>query len=397
MFDFSLFSINSMGLRYGASKLFQILMPLLFYIVIRDFLIFGILARQPWIQHWIQVGSKKNWFQNLMADFPQLLERTLGFMAWKIGCDLGFFLIVTGLGPWSRSFTWAGLIPYTLVQYVFYYWLGRRVIIGGESIAFWKQSETKVVPIHRPAPWMGWVAKYLHEDMNVTSETVPLRQVFLKPIVDYWGLVLSWSLYTIGMFFAQSGEINWLPLAQFSFFQMLTFYLVNTYGYILGFNLGELFYLRISELQEIWFKVQRKQFLGQSSGQVSGIESFEVSKSKSESNGSILPKSFFGLAQFAWFDGIRATIDRYGLTGRWLLSASGGVVCIMILAPTFASLMLSLGHTLENRWFQYRGEMNEGHTLQIEQAIVSNRSLPNAQKVINQFPQLWEQLYLNQD
>lgn len=395
MFDFSLFSINSMGLRYGASKLFQILMPLLFYIVIRDFLIFGILARQPWIQHWLQVGSKKNWFQNLIADFPQLLERTLGFMAWKIGCDLGFFLIVTGLGPWSRAFTWAGLIPYTLVQYVFYYWLGRRVIIGGESIAFWKKSETKTMPIHRPAPWTGWVSKYLHEDMNVTSETIPLRQVFLKPIVDYWGLVLSWSLYTIGMFFAQSGEINWLPLVQFSFFQMLTFYLVNTYGYILGFNLGELVYLRISELQEIWFKVKRQQSVGQSSGQVSGIESFEVSKS--ESNGSILPKSFFGLDQFAWFDGIRATIDRYGLTGRWLLSASGGVVCIMILAPTFASLMLSLGHTLENRWFQYRGEMNEGQTLQIEQAIVSNRSLPNAQKVINQFPQLWEQLYLNQD
>jgi len=395
MFDFSLFSINSMGLRYGASKLFQILMPLLFYIVIRDFLIFGILARQPWIQHWIQVGSKKNWFQNLIADFPQLLERTLGFMAWKIGCDLGFFLIVTGLGPWSRAFTWAGLIPYTLVQYVFYYWLGRRVIIGGESIAFWKKSETKTMPIHRPAPWTGWVSKYLHEDMNVTSETIPLRQVFLKPIVDYWGLVLSWSLYTIGMFFSQSGEINWLPLVQFSFFQMLTFYLVNTYGYILGFNLGELVYLRISELQEIWFKVKRQQSVGQSSGQVSGIESFEVSKS--ESNGSILQKSFFGLDQFAWFDGIRATIDRYGLTGRWLLSASGGVVCIMILAPTFASLMLSLGHTLENRWFQYRGEMNEGQTLQVEQAIVSNRSLPNAQKVINQFPQLWEQLYLNQD
>jgi hypothetical protein len=389
MFDFSLFSINSMGLRYGASKLFQILMPLLFYIVIRDFLIFGILAQQPWIQHWIEVGSKKNWFQNLRTNFPQLLERALGFMAWKIGCDLGFFLIVTGLGPWSRAFTWAGLIPYTLVQYVFYYWLGRRVIIGGESIAFWKESETKTIPPHRPAPWTRWVAKYLHEDMNVTSETVPLRQVFLKPIVDYWGLVLSWSLYTIGMFFSQSGEINWLPLVQFSFFQMLTFYLVNTYGYILGFNLGELVYLRISELQEIWFKFQRQQSLV--------IDAFEASKP--DSNGSSLRKSSvpFGFDQFAWFDGIRSTIDRYGLTGRWLLSASGGVFCIMILAPTFASFMLFLGHTIENRWFQYQGAMNEGQTLQIEQAIVSDRSLPNAQQVIDQFPQLWEQLYLNQD
>ena len=65
MFEFSLFSINSMGLRYGASKLFQILIPLLAYIIIRDGLILGILAKQPLIQTWIERGSQHPWFERL--------------------------------------------------------------------------------------------------------------------------------------------------------------------------------------------------------------------------------------------------------------------------------------------------------------------------------------------
>ncbi|MGA1132284.1 MAG: hypothetical protein ACO31I_08455 [Prochlorotrichaceae cyanobacterium] len=378
MFEFSLFSIDSMGLRYGASKLFQILIPLLSYIIIRDGLILGVLAKQPIVQHWIQQGSQHPWFQNLQRNFPQLVERTIGFMAWKIGCDLGFFLIVTGLGPWSRSFTWAGLIPYTLIQYVFYYWLGRRVLVEGAPLSPVAVKPARI-PTGRPAPWKRWVSKYLHEDMNVTSDTIPLRQVILKPIVDYFGLVLSWSLYTIGMFFSQSGEVNWWPLLHFSFFQMLTFYLVNTYGYVLGFNLGEILYIKLSELQEIWLKLRREKATAEQ-GMVLALEDFHAP---------------VALAKYPFFDPIQSLIDRYGLTGRWLVSASAGVFCIMILAPTFAGWMFSFESNAQDLWFQSQGTMVEGHRLQIEESFRDDQTLPDAQFMIDQFPTLWADLYLS--
>jgi hypothetical protein len=377
MFEFSLFSINSMGLRYGASKLFQILIPLLAYIIIRDGLILGVLAKQPLIQSWIERESQRPWLERLKENFPQLVERTIGFMAWKIGCDLGFFLIVTGLGPWSRSFTWAGLIPYTVVQYIFYYWLGRRVIVEGAPLSPVAIPVTSV-PTGRPAAWKRWVSKYLHEDMNVTSETIPLRQVIFKPIVDYLGLVLSWSLYTIGLFFTQSGEVNWLPLLHFSFFQMLTFYLVNTYGYVLGFNLGEMVYIKLSELQEIWLKWRRDK-LNANSLKPLTLKDFHAT---------------VALAKYPFFDPIQALINRYGLTGRWLVSASAGVFCIMILAPTVAGWMFSLQSNAQDLWFQSQGTMVESQALQVEQSFINDRVLPDAQPMIDQFPSLWSDLYL---
>ena len=377
MFEFSLFSINSMGLRYGASKLFQILIPLLAYIIIRDGLILGVLAKQPLIQSWIERESQRPWLERLKENFPQLVERTIGFMAWKIGCDLGFFLIVTGLGPWSRSFTWAGLIPYTVVQYIFYYWLGRRVIVEGAPLSPVAIPVTSV-PTGRPAAWKRWVSKYLHEDMNVTSETIPLRQVIFKPIVDYLGLVLSWSLYTIGLFFTQSGEVNWLPLLHFSFFQMLTFYLVNTYGYVLGFNLGEMVYIKLSELQEIWLKWRRDK-LNANSLKPLTLKDFHAT---------------VALAKYPFFDPIQALINRYGLTGRWLVSASAGVFCIMILAPTVAGWMFSLQSNAQDLWFQSQGTMVESQALQVEQSFINDRVLPDAQPMIGQFPSLWSDLYL---
>jgi hypothetical protein len=384
MFEFSLFSINSMGLRYGASKLFQILIPLLAYIVIRDGLILGVFAKQPWVKNWIERSAHHPVFQTLQTNFPQLLERTIGFMAWKIGCDLGFFLIVTGLGPWSRSFTWAGLIPYTLVQYIFYYLVGRRVIVEGKPLSPLAVAPTSNV-VHRPPLWQRWVSKYLHEDMNVTNETTPLRQVILKPVVDYFGLVLSWSLYSIGLFLTQSGEVNWWPLLHFSFFQMLTFYLVNTYGYILGFNLGEWVYLRLSELQEIWLKWQREKAR-------QGL----VKVSNTPALPEVIPDfdANLFLAKFPAFDPLKALIDRYGLTGRWLVSASAGVFCIMILAPTFAGWMFNLGSSVQDFWFQSQGQLVTGQALQVEQSFVNNASMPNAQPMIDEFPKLWTALYL---
>jgi len=215
----------------------------------------------------------------------------------------------------------------------------------------------------------------------VTSETIPMRQVLLKPIVDYLGLVLSWSLYTIGLFFTQSGEVNWLPLIHFSFFQMLTFYLVNTYGYVLGFNLGEMVYIKLSEIQEIWLKWRREK-LNADSPKPLTLKDFHAT---------------VALAKYPFFDPIQTLINRYGLTGRWLVSASAGVFCIMILAPTFAGWMFNFQSIAQDLWFQSQGQMVEGQTLQVEQSFINDRFLPDAQPMIDQFPTLWSELYLPPD
>jgi hypothetical protein len=387
MFDLSMLSFNSMGIRYGASKLFQILIPLASYILIRDLVIQDFLLRQPIVQALIQNLSKHPFFKSFSADLPLVFEQTLGFMAWKIGCDLGFFLIVSGLGPWERAFTWAGLIPYTIVQYFFYYLIGRKMIIEGVLNPF-KPNLPQIPSSTRPALWKRIFAKYFHEDMNVTSENTALRQVILKPWVDYAGLVTSWSLYTVGMFFIQSGEINLAPVINFSFFQMLTFYLVNTYGYILGFNLGEFLYLGLAQLEEFFSEWKREK---------------AVFIFKDENPFSQL---FWGLVKaldtlnlysqelkYVQLPGLYPLLEKYSLNWRWLLSASGGVLCVTLVAPGFSSLMLSLGGTANHAWFETRSEMSAGQLVQVQDTVSEARSLPNSELIISGFPEAWKALY----
>ncbi|MEY2976826.1 MAG: hypothetical protein RLZZ435_965, partial [Cyanobacteriota bacterium] len=101
------------------------------------------------------------------------------------------------------------------------------------------------------------------------------------------------------------------------------------------------------------------------------------------------------LAKYPFFDPIQSLIDRYGLTGRWLVSASAGVFCIMILAPTFAGWMFSFESNAQDLWFQSQGTMVEGHRLQIEESFRDDQTLPDAQFMIDQFPTLWADLYLS--
>ena len=388
MFDLSLFSFNSVGVRYGASKLFQILIPLLSYILLRDLLLQRLLFKQPFFQNLIKRLNSQPFLQGFNRDLPTLFEQVLGLMSWKIGCDLGFFLIVTGLGPWQRAFTWGGLIPYTLVQYFLYYLVGRKMLIEGAWNPF-KPRPDQRPPSQRPSLGRRIFSKYFHEDLNVTSENIPLRQVLLKPIVDYGGLVTSWSLYTVGLFFIQSGEFNLAPVTDFAFFQMLTFYLVNTYGYILGFNLGELLYLGLARLEE-WSSEWRR-------GQVKRMDQETIDP---------LRLLFWRLGdsfdrwtqtleemKYVEFAAIYPVLQKYGLNLRWLLSASGGVFCVVLVAPGFASFMMSLGSSANQFWFANYGQMPPSQLEQVQPLPTAGESLPSSRRIISGFPEAWKSLY----
>lgn len=383
----ALFSINSMGVRYGMSKLCQILIPLLGYILIRDLLIQGFLLRQPAVQSLVQRLQKTKTFQRWQGDLPQFFDQTLGLMAWKIGCDLGFFLIVDALGPWERAFTWSGLLPYTLIQYFLYYLVGRRMLIEGALNPF-QPRPTTLPPSQRPSLTQRLLSKYLHEDVNVTSEHIPLRQVFLKPVVDYGGLVASWSFYTVGIFYSQSGQMTLAPVIHFGFFQMLTFYLVNTYGYILGYNLGELLYLRLAELDEQvsqWGR-QQAQVLPRSAKDLRSQVFWSVRDRITNL------REQFQTLKYTQLQPVFQFLDRYGLNLRWLLSASGGVFCVILVAPSWSHTMLNLGKSADHLFFQIAGQVNSHQVEQVSQAI-RPLALPPSSDLLTGFPESWAALY----
>ncbi len=384
----ALFSINSMGLRYGASKLCQILMPLLGYILIRDLLIQGFLLQQPATQKLLQRLQQWPAVQRWQGDFPKIFEQTLGLLSWKIGCDLGFFLIVDALGPWERAFTWSGLLPYTVIQYFLYYLVGRRMVIEGALNPFQARPITPP-PRQRPNLAKRLLSKYFHEDVNVTSSYTPLRQVFLKPVVDYGGLVASWSFYTVGLFYAQTGQVTLEPLVGFSFFSMFTFYVVNTYGYILGFNLGELLYFRLAALEEYiarWGR-QQAQVIEPDGKDLRSKLFWGVSRGLAALDRSVQTLKYTQLQPLLGF------CDRYGLNLRWLLSAGGGVICVVLVAPSWSHTLFSLGNSMDQLLFQVAGHLSPAQVAQVQQAMDS-QPLPPSQTIIQGFPEAWANLYL---
>lgn len=385
MIDLPLISINSMGIRYGASKLFQIVIPLATYLLVRDLLVERILLRPAVREKLLQQLPDGPRWQAIRKHLPMVFEQTIGFVSWKIGCDLGFFLIVTGLGPWQRAFTWSGLIPYTIIQYLIYYLLGRKMLIEGQLNPF-SSKPVSSPSVERPNRWQRIASKYLHEDLNATSEDIPMRQVLLKPLVDYVGLVLSWSMYTVGIFFAQSAEFNLAPLVHFAFFQMLTFYLVNTYGYIIGFNIGEWVHFRLSWLEEqysAWARAQAAASVKKQSGNVSQ-QLYRLVK--------VLEEYWRELKyRFLWR--LTPVTDRYGLNRRWLLSAIGGVYCVVLVAPSWSGWMLNMGDQLNRAWFSAFGHLDQVQLAQVSTPPVRTAHLPDSGEIIVGFPAFWQALY----
>ena len=71
-----LFTFNSMGMRYGSSKLFQILIPLAAYIFIRDILIEKIVLPPSMVAKIRQILPNNSWGKKLSEDLPIVFERS---------------------------------------------------------------------------------------------------------------------------------------------------------------------------------------------------------------------------------------------------------------------------------------------------------------------------------
>lgn len=222
------------GWALAASKGAQILLPLGFFILFREMPWQGALIRAMVNRRYPSATEEAK--TECRDIYARRFGRLLGFLTWKVGCDLGFFLII-GL-EWLRAFTPAGLIPYVIGQYVVYRLFGQKMLLGGLGNPL--ATETyRVPPLQRKKPLRRILSKFLHEDLNATSPHVPMRRVVLKPMADYLAVLVCWSLYTMGLFFAQSLEINWQPLVRFPHAFMIGMYGGGVLAFILGHNLGE--------------------------------------------------------------------------------------------------------------------------------------------------------------
>ncbi len=372
MVNFLPFSLDSGSISYGASKIGQILLPLGSYILFRE------------------LPFREKLFNRFNRIYEKRFERLLGFMTWKIGCDLGFFLVLT-TEPWQRAFTFAGLIPYTISQYIFYRIIGQKMLIGGLVNPLGMESPQKP-PTERPHALRQIFSKYFHEDMNATSHNVPIRKILLKPLIDYSTVVLSWSIYTMGILFVQSGEINFSPFINFSHASMIAFYLGGSFGYILGYNLGESLYLWLLKIQGrfVRWKRGRKRLLKFQVPHRTGI---------------------LGRLQYLWKEDkyllswrFQPFLRQYGLNTRWMVSTISGVLTVALLTPRFASAMASLTDTASQFWFHAFGQMNQVQLEQVQRVDSADlpnqrtrrqgdKELPDSNTLIKEFPKIWEELY----
>ncbi len=371
-------AFDSSALSYGSSKLFQLIMPLGFIILFRELLPF----RQQIIRQlaqWLQGHRSIDTYQESVIDYNNTLDRIVGFMTWKIGCDLGFYLVSTGVGTWDRAFTWVGLLPYTFIQYFLYYYVGQKMLIDGQLNPFKKRDPLPT--IHgRPSWFRQFVAKYFHESMNTTSYNIPLRQVLLKPLVDYGCIIVSWPFYTIGILFLQSGEFTLAPLTRFFFLQMLTFYSVNTFGFIVGFNIGEIIYLKAIEWIEVLERWVRDQPLLQTND--NGIIQL----------GQQL-QARWKQVRYGTLWKIKPFIDTYGLNGRWLLTSASGVLFVIVIEPSFASTVFAISDQIQQTWFSLFGNIDLVHVQQIQH--VTSIEMPPSKDLIESFPQAWNSLFFS--
>lgn len=365
------FPIDSLSLSFGLSKLGQILVPVTIYILLKEFL-FTPPVFIPLLRY-CNPKTEEEQLHHLAGTWERRVARAAGFFSWKLGCDLGFFLVVTQYGSWARAFTWAGLIPYMLIQYAVYHLWGQNLILG--KLAGWLG---KPDPRYFFKPGLNrfryFFSKFFYEDMNVTSIQVSPAHVILKLGVDYSSLVASWSIYTIGILFIQSGEINWSPLFQFPFLPMLAFYLGGYLAYIFGFNLFESIY----RVLLYWSEHRRK-----------GLPPAPTA----------IPSTSFWQTLYLRFLILRPWRRKYGLTAHWLISSLGGILLVVLLTIPTANLIIATGNTLAGIWFDNFSTVDRVQLLQVISPDIASgipyqaRTLPNAQPRLQEdFPRLWQRL-----
>lgn len=364
------FPANSTAVSYGASKLFQVLIPLGIYMFFKEV---PAVKRSLWRLLSPFASAESQW------RFEYYFDLALGFMAWKIGCDFGFLIIATGVAEWQRAFTLAGLIPYTIAQFMAYYAIGQKIIIQGQLNPF-KEEYIPPKVSGRPPFWKHLASRWLHESGNATSPNVPLRQVFLKPAMDYGGIVVSWSIYTSGLFFLQSGEVSLAPLFHFTFLEIFTFYLVNVFGFIVGFNLGEWAYMGAVFLEE-------------------RLECWLHGQTLAPANEAHVLGSPLQAVRAAWIR-LKATVGwrfepflkRYGLNIRWLVCVGCGVLAVVFLEPYMADPILNTSHDIHDAYYRAFGEMDPVRVEQVTYATPP-QAMPPSERLLEEFPMKWGFLY----
>lgn len=234
---FDQFSSITVGI--GVAKFLQIILPQVAYAVTSLMLSpERVLALLSWISPRHDRETHRKQIRFWLLEY----QRLQGFFAWKLGCDLGFFLIVTQYGSWLRAFTWSGLIVYTLLQFVVYYLIGQKLIMA---------NLVRPQPISRPRRirttwWKNLGSKLLYEEMGVTINQVTAPLIIAKMVVDYLAMWLTWSAYTIGFFFFANGGLGLSPLRLFPHVSMLSLYISVYLGYAAMFTVAELLLRRLA-------------------------------------------------------------------------------------------------------------------------------------------------------
>lgn len=352
---------DTAALSFGGSKLCQIIFPLGSYILFQEL---------PGVKSTLRrlvllLRPNADW-----GAYEYLISLFLGFTTWKVGCDFGFLIVNTSAVPWSIAFTVAGLVPYGILQYIFIYLIGQKMLMQGKINPF---KDTPPPPItERPPLWKQFISKFLHEDMNVTSANVPLRRVFVKPFVDYGGILITWPLYNVGLLFSQSGEINFSPMINFTFLSIFTFYVVNVLGYILGYNIGEFLYFVLMYLME-WVKKKNQQWRPQAgTNHALTIE---------RSNPVLLTLNMLDdvvLPPYKQF------LNRYGLNLRWLMSISFGVLSVISIEPFMSAKIFATAGAIQQTWFYAFGHIDPIHAHQFL-AASTDASLLDPSMLTDQF------------
>lgn len=225
-----LHQFSTVTMAFGLAKYLQVVVPQIAY-----YLIYPLINKKTmgWlVKHLTQVSSKAQ--QEARAQrWAEHYHRLQGFFTWKLACDLGFFLVVTQYGPWTRALTLPGLIAYTIGQFILYYVIGQRLIL-------WRlypcNSPTRPRNLQIGRLQLA-LSRLFHEELGVTMNQVPLRVAIAKMLVDYSVMYITWSLYKIGFFLAAHGELELAPFQIFPHVSMISFYFCVYLGYAFSFTL----------------------------------------------------------------------------------------------------------------------------------------------------------------
>ncbi|MEM1059312.1 MAG: hypothetical protein AAGK14_08685 [Verrucomicrobiota bacterium] len=308
------------GVALALSKALQVVLPLLAFVLLRD------LPFTRWFLEWLvrREAPEADSFEQreILGRYERQLGRAVGFISWKIGCDLGFFIIASN-SLW-QAFTLAGLIPYTIVQYAIYRLFGQKLLLAGMANPFAEESY-ETPSLVRRKPVRRALARWLHEDLNATSPHVPMRRVILKPFVDFGAVVLSWSLYTMGIFWVESGEWNYAPLWEFQVWAMLGMYLGSVLMFIVGFNLGAGLYTLLARTLGEWFWRQPAWEAASASGW----------------------HGFFRRLRRPLRWRLHRFMDKHGINVRWLTGITAGIVVVGYLAKPLAEVVHDSGLSME--------------------------------------------------